>query len=160
MGRVEDVAEILPTFAGVSLPSAIQPDQGKGKEGKTLLWEENGKVRQGNGIDQTAKQFHVDVPQGEQLSPIAPPLFGTEKVKTQDSEDSGVVVVHKGDQTKCTANQQGAQSDYNLFWQGAGVSGPLVPMNEEDGNEKTPQDVLMEGMKGSAAKREIEGKFG
>ena len=36
----------------------------------------------------------------------------------------------------------------------------FVPMDQADGNQKTPQDILMNGVEESAAYGEIKGNFG
>ena len=78
---IEGVAEILEGLAVVALLALVCPDGNEGKEGKALFREEEFQSEQGDMVIQTAHHPHVDIPQENQLSQIAPPSPSPEEIE-------------------------------------------------------------------------------
>ena len=158
MQRVESVVEILQCFAVVSLSALIQPDRNERQQSDALPGDEMNIAQDGDLVSVSAQHFKVDVPHTDQLSQVMPPLFAPEEVEGQQNEDSGVIIVYKGDQTANIGYDKCGDSDQYSFPNLLGL-GFFVPVNESDGNQKAPQHILMYWKEHPASHHQIKRDF-
>ena len=159
MDRIEGIIEILQGLAVVALLATVQPDGDQCQQSKALLHDEIGFSPEPDFIGIAPEHFYIDTPQSQKLCRIAPPLTVTEAIKYENCQDACVIVVYHRQQTADIGNEEG-QDGYKNPQPDAPCFDFFVPMDQADGNQETPQDILMNGVEESAAYGEIKGNFG
>ena len=159
MDRIECIIEILQGLAVVALLATVQPDGDQCQQSKALLHDEMGFSPELDFIRIAAEHFYIDTPQSQKLCRIAPPLPMTEAIKYENCQDACVIVVHHCQQAADIGNEEGQDSHENSQ-PDAPCLYLFVPMDQADGNQETPQDILMNGVEESAAYGKIKGNLG
>ena len=144
----------MPLFA------AIEPYRDQRQQRKSLPHQEIGFASEVDFVTVSAQDLHVDIPQTEKLPDIAPPLAPTEEVKGKYHQDAGVVIVHHREKSRKTSDNDGRAADQNANGQLSALFRFFIPMDQTDRDEKTPQNVLMDRVKETAARDEIERDLG
>ena len=111
MKRIECVIDILQQLAVITLPAAIQPNGDQCQKGETLANEKIGFAKQLQLIGKPAQHLHIDVPQTEQLTDIAPPFLLSEKIEYKYGQNARMVEIHHGQQACNITDQNGRASD-------------------------------------------------
>ena len=159
MEGVEGVAGVLEGFCMAALFAVVGPDQGKGQKGEALAGQEDGAAEKLEFVAVAPKKFHVDIPQAQQLAQAAEQGVPAEKVEDKDGQDAGVVEVHHGHKAHDGTQHDGAAAYRNLAPEFLGCPCFFVPADQGQGDQKTPQHVLVDGVDQTAAHGQVEGKL-
>ena len=159
MDGIESVVDILQGFAVVALLATVQPDGDQRQQSEALLHDEIGFSPELDFIGIAPEHFYIDAPQSQKLCRIAPPLPMTEAIKYENCQDACVIVVYHRQQTADIGNEEG-QDGYENPQPDAPCLYLFVPMDQADGNQETPQDILVNGVEESAAYGKIKGNLG
>ena len=159
MDRIESVVDILQRLAVVTLLATVQPDGDQCQQSEALLHDEIGFSKNLNLIGIAAEHFNIDTPQSQKLRRIAPPLPIPEAIKYENCQDACVIVVYHRQHAADIGNEEG-QDGYENPQPDAPCLYLFVPMDQADGNQETPQDILVNGIEESAAYGEIKGNLG
>ena len=137
MQGIESVVAILQPFAPGTLVAPVEPYGHQRQQRKALLGQKMGLAQNLNFVAEAPQHRAVDVPQTEQLPEEAPPLPAPEEIEHQHSENTGMIVVRKGDEATDIAQTHRGAAHQNPHPQ---LLFPhfFVPMDHPDGHEKGP----------------------
>ena len=94
----------------------------------------------------------------DKLAQITPPLSPSEEVENEYHENTGIIIVHKRNDPYYISDTYRGRSDQNanpdsfFFYF-------FIPMNQSNGNQKTPQHILVHREKYTASHCQIEWNF-
>jgi len=159
MQRVKGVVCILQYFVMVALLAMIQPDRNERQQGDALPWHKMCLPPHGDLIRKAAQHLQVDISQTDKLSQVTPPRVMSEKVEHQDSDDTGMIKIDKGSDSADIPDAHGDDPDQDaepsLFFLYF-----LIPSDQPDGDQKTPQHILMYRVDQTAPHCQIERNLG
>ena len=71
-----------------------------------------------------------------------------------------MIIIHKGENADDAGGKNGSAAHNDLRKNAAFGVCPFVPVDQQQGNQKRPEDILVDGIKGAAADCQIEGELG
>ncbi len=144
----------------MSLLALVEPDGNQCQQRKGLLRKEKVFSPKGKLVTKTAHHFHIDIPQADQLPQIIPPLAPPQEIKHKNGQNAIMVIIHKGEDSRNAGRKQGSKCYHNFLEKLSGLLCFFIPVYQQEGNEKGPQNILVDGIKGAAANGQIKGDFG
>ena len=105
MGRIEPVAKLLEPFGRITFSATVEPDEDQTQERKTLLRKFKGISENIDRVNQSLKQFTINIVQTAKLTDIAPEMIAPTEIEQQDHQNTGGIVVAEGDDAQKTAQQ-------------------------------------------------------
>ena len=156
MQRIKGIVKILQRFAVATLFAAVQPDGNERQKGKTLPGDEMCRAENLNLVGKSREHFHIDIPQAKQLRKEAPPSSAPKEIEHKYRENAGVIKVHEGNDPAHIADADRGDHHQNALPKGF-VLCPFIPVDQPDGDEKTPENILVDRIKEAAAHGKVEG---